>query len=149
MKSIADPAVLAELTRRLEAVTPAHERHWGTISAHQMVVHLGDGADAVLKRTPFSAARKPPSRLMKWVALRGPLRWPRGIKSGAEPGARVLPAEAFPADRARALRTLRELADAPADALVAHHPIFGPMTAADWHRWAYLHTDHHLRQFGL
>jgi len=28
------------------------------------------------------------------------------------------------------------------------HPIFGQMTRAEWLRWGYLHTDHHLRQFG-
>jgi hypothetical protein len=28
------------------------------------------------------------------------------------------------------------------------HPIFGRMSEAAWMRWAYLHTDHHLRQFG-
>ena len=30
----------------------------------------------------------------------------------------------------------------------ASHPMFGPMTDADWMRWGYLHADHHLRQFG-
>ena len=24
-----------------------------------------------------------------------------------------------------------------------------PMTRAQWMRWAFMHTDHHLRQFGL
>ena len=28
------------------------------------------------------------------------------------------------------------------------HPIFGRMSEAAWLRWAYLHMDHHLRQFG-
>jgi hypothetical protein len=28
------------------------------------------------------------------------------------------------------------------------HPIFGRMSQRAWLRWAYLHTDHHLRQFG-
>jgi hypothetical protein len=28
------------------------------------------------------------------------------------------------------------------------HPIFGPMSNAAFLRWAYLHMDHHLRQFG-
>jgi hypothetical protein len=28
------------------------------------------------------------------------------------------------------------------------HPLFGAMSAAAWLRWAYLHLDHHLRQFG-
>jgi hypothetical protein len=29
------------------------------------------------------------------------------------------------------------------------HPIFGRMSESAWMRWAYLHVDHHLRQFGL
>jgi hypothetical protein len=33
--------------------------------------------------------------------------------------------------------------------LPAGHGRFGTMTTRDWHRWAYRHTDHHLRQFGL
>jgi hypothetical protein len=28
------------------------------------------------------------------------------------------------------------------------HALFGPMSFDDWMRWGYLHTDHHLRQFG-
>ena len=29
------------------------------------------------------------------------------------------------------------------------HGFFGTMSVADWQRWAYKHTDHHLRQFGV
>jgi hypothetical protein len=29
------------------------------------------------------------------------------------------------------------------------HPIFGRMSHREWLRWAYLHADHHLRQFGV
>jgi hypothetical protein len=29
------------------------------------------------------------------------------------------------------------------------HPVFGQMSESAWLRWAYVHTDHHLRQFGL
>jgi hypothetical protein len=28
------------------------------------------------------------------------------------------------------------------------HPIFGRLSDSEWLRWGYLHTDHHLRQFG-
>ncbi len=149
MKTAAHPHVLAALCRRIDMITPAHERLWGSISAHQMLAHLGDGTDAALGRVTFSTSSRPPSRFIKWVALGSPLRWPRGIKSGAEPGAKVLLLEGFPADRDRALCGLRDLAAAGDAAVAPHHPIFGAMDAADWHRWAYLHTDHHLRQFGL
>jgi hypothetical protein len=30
----------------------------------------------------------------------------------------------------------------------ADHAFFGPMSYSEWMRWGYLHTDHHLRQFG-
>jgi hypothetical protein len=55
------------------------------------------------------------------------------------------PAE-FAADRATLLLTLDEFTHASGP--WSPHPIFGPMSTAEWMRWAYLHTDHHLRQFG-
>jgi hypothetical protein len=149
MRTIADAAVLAGLSRRLETVTATQSRVWGTMTAQQMLVHLGDGAEAVLKRRPFTASPRRASRVFKWVALNLPLPWPRGIRSGAEPASRVLPAEAFSADRDRAVRTLHELAVASEGALADRHPLFGLMTRLDWQRWAFLHTDHHLRQFGV
>jgi hypothetical protein len=73
---------------------------------------------------------------------------PRGIKSGAEPAAKVLDAADFADDRDRAVALLRQLATA-GQSLAAAHPAFGRMARGDWMRYAYLHTDHHLRQFGL
>jgi hypothetical protein len=148
MKTISNPATLAALAARLESVTPVAERHWGTITPHQMVVHLGDAADAVLQRRPWPTSRRKESRLMKWFALSLPIKWPHGVKAGADPAGRVLAEEDFPANHRRALDTLAELASVPADALAPWHPLFGAMTRAEWLRWGWLHTDHHLRQFG-
>ena len=148
MKTIADAGQLATLTRRVQSVTPTQARVWGTITAHQMVVHLADASEAVLRRRPFTVTPRSSNRLLKWVALTLPLPWPRNLKSGAEPAARTVLAAEFPADRDRAVSTLRELAAATGGGLADKHPIFGPMSPAEWHRWAYLHTDHHLRQFG-
>jgi len=114
-----------------------------------MAAHLADVAEAVLKRRSFSAPTRRPSRVTRLLVLYLPIRWPRNIKTGADPASALLAPEAFEADRSRAITTLMELAKAPADALVSDHPIFGPMTRTDWHRWAFLHVDHHLRQFGL
>jgi len=148
VKTIDDAAVLEDLARRLEHLTTTQSRVWGTMSAQQMLVHLGDGAEAALARRPFAAPDRQGSRVLKWIALTLPLPWPRDIRSGADPASREISTEAFSADRDRALRTLRELA-APESTLAERHPIFGPMSQSEWHRWAFLHTDHHLRQFGL
>jgi hypothetical protein len=52
----------------------------------------------------------------------------------------------FSADRTTLLVKLDQLARCTR--VVVPHPIFGPMSRSEWMRWGYLHTDHHLRQFG-
>lgn len=55
----------------------------------------------------------------------------------------------FDVDRAVLARELKRFASqGRADGSFPDHPMFGPMSFADWMRWGYLHTDHHLRQFG-
>lgn len=150
MKQIGDGAVLNDLVARLQRLTPAHMAAWGTMNGQQMARHLGDACEAVLKRRPFaSRSRGTPSPLRKFLLLHLLRQMPRGIKAGADPaGAAVDPAN-FDADLSRAVTLLRDLAAVPPEGLVDAHPVLGPMSRANWMRWAYLHTDHHLRQFGV
>jgi hypothetical protein len=52
-------------------------------------------------------------------------------------------------DLVRAVAGLEGIASAKPETLEAVHGFFGTMSVTDWQRWAYKHTDHHLRQFGL
>jgi uncharacterized protein DUF1569 len=61
---------------------------------------------------------------------------------------KVVDAAAFVPNQERVISLLRQMA-APGQSFTATHPAFGPMTRTHWMRYAYLHTDHHLRQFGL
>ncbi len=152
-RMISDPAVLNDLVDRLGRLTPDTPRRWGTLSPGEMLAHLGDAGDGVLglRVTPGPPVSGRPNRILKWVALRGPIRWPKGVetrpgvnprKDGSRPGE-------FEADRARVVAGLRRLAVAPAGELAVSHFMFGPMRRDDWMRWAARHVDHHLRQFGL
>jgi hypothetical protein len=88
---------------------------------------------------------------MKWIGLYAPLPWPHGIRTPPQVDPRLdgtRPGD-FEQDRSRAIEGLRRLAAAPATAFAPTHSIFGAMTARDWMRWAYRHTNYHLRQFGL
>ena len=89
-----------------------------------------------------------PKGLMKWFALRTPIPWMRNLPTGAgvDPHREGTQPSTLEADRARAIRLLHQLA---ASSATPPHPVFGPMSVADWRRWGYLHTDHHLRQFGV
>ncbi|HJV89993.1 MAG TPA: hypothetical protein VJ623_06790 [Holophagaceae bacterium] len=148
--TLADPATHTRLVQRLEALRPDSPRRWGAMSAHEMLCHLGDAADAVLDpEAPRPAVGAKP--LIKWIALRSGLPWPKGFQAPARIDARKggTPPDDFEADRRRVLDGLARLAAAPAHIWPRTHKVFGTMEPTDWLRWAFRHTDHHLRQFGL
>ncbi len=156
MKSVSDPASLEQLIDRLGALHPDSERKWGTLTASEMLCHLGDATASVLSRgakeSESGRIQKTRARpVMKWIALRSPLAWPPGLKTppSVDPHAEGTRPTDFEADRQRAIDGLRAFAAAPAEAFAVAHGAFGRMSMKDWHRWAYRHTDHHLRQFGL
>jgi hypothetical protein len=149
VKTLADPRALAALAARLEHVSNTQARVWGTMTPHQMLVHLAEASETAAAGRPLPPAPRAPSRVIKWIALYAPFRWPRGVQLRMDPAGKVLPAETFDADRRRAIAALRALASTAPGALPAEHPFFGSLSQREWLRWAYLHTDHHLRQFGL
>ncbi len=146
-KSIANPAVAAELGTRIKRIRPESPRAWGTMTPAEMLCHLADSAASVLggsKRGPFSS--RP---MLKWLALYSPLPWQRGTRTSPEVDAqRPGNAVDFDRDRARALEALAALVSAPAGAFPTGHRVFGQMNHKDWQHWAYKHMNHHLRQFG-
>jgi hypothetical protein len=121
------------------------------MSAHQMVCHLSDACRMALGEKAVSAATGPVQQtVVKWLALYVPVRWPQGIDTRPEIDQRcggTAPGD-FATDVAHLVSLLDRVAGQSRDAAWPHHPIFGRMSYRDWMRWAYLHTDHHLRQFG-
>jgi hypothetical protein len=87
---------------------------------------------------------------VKWIAIYLPLPWPTGILTRPEIDQQIggtCPGD-FTADVAALETSLQALARDRKTITWPAHPIFGPMSESAWMRWAYLHTDHHLRQFG-
>jgi hypothetical protein len=147
-RGLADAGVLAELTGRIERIGPDARRGWGRMTPHQMLVHLAVTHDAVLGRASFDMPARSPNRVIKILVLQLPVRWLRNLNFGANPAGVTLDPGAFAADRRRAAETVAEVAGADRHRLSTPHPILGPLSQSEWHRWAFLHTDHHLRQFG-
>jgi hypothetical protein len=152
MKTMARPEDKAEIIRRLKTVRPDCTRRWGKMTAHQMVCHLSDAFRLLTHQKAASPATGLVQvTVIKWIALYTPLPWPKGVPTrpemdqeagGTKPGD-------FAGDLVE-LEALLERITTPADDYHwPAHPIFGTMSQAAWMRWAYLHMDHHLRQFGL
>jgi hypothetical protein len=78
------------------------------------------------------------------------MRWPTGIQTVPEFDQRTAgtPPAVFGADVATLEALLGRIRRRDGGAPWPRHPIFGPMSQRAWLRWAYLHMDHHLRQFG-
>jgi hypothetical protein len=151
MKTLADLRCTEDLARRLRTVRPDSARQWGTMTAHQMICHMCDTFRMAAGDRPVSDAPVPlPRPIVKWIALYLPLRWRAGIMTRPEIDQRcdgTKPRE-FAADVAEAEGLMRSLVSRSDGFVWPSHPFFGRMSRADWMRWGYLHTDHHLRQFG-
>ena len=152
MKTVGDLAVLQSLVTRLRALQPASPRRWGTLTPHEMLCHLGDATGMVLgtrpRQHPVPGRARP---VVKALALWSPLRWPHGWRTNPmhDPKTGGTRPSVFAQDLVRAVAGLEGIASAKPDALEPVHGFFGTMSVTDWQRWAYKHTDHHLRQFGL
>ena len=152
MKTMARPADKAEIVRRVKLVRPDCTRRWGRMSAHQMVCHLSDAFRMVThQKTASPATSLVQSTVIKWIALYLPFNWPPGVPTrpemdqefeGTKPGD-------FAADLSDLESLLERITTVQKDHDWPEHPIFGRMSESAWMRWAYLHVDHHLRQFGL
>src|SRR5262249_40506669 len=156
MKTLARSRDTAEILRRLGAVRRDTVPRWGRMSSHQMVCHLSDGYRVLMGERSTALVDSPlPRPLMKWIALYAPVRWPAGLPTTPDLDQDVGGTQ--PGDFAADIAALAALLDAIASH-ASHrrgrfdgqlHPLFGRMSESAWLRWAYLHADHHLRQFGV
>jgi len=150
MKTMARAQDTEEIVQRLRTIRVDSARRWGRMSAHQMICHLSDSFLAVTGQRQVSPASGPLQRtVIKWIALYAPLKWPRGVPTRPEVDQEVggTKPSHFAADVTQ-LEMLVELVTTRKGCFGPTHPIFGNMSDTDWMRWAYLHMDHHLRQFG-
>ena len=152
MRTLARERDKAEILRRLRTLEPKSARRWERMSAHQMVCHLIDTFSMALGTKQVSPAAGLRARtIVKWLALYVPVAWPPGVQTlpelDQERSGR--PPAVFAADIAE-LEALIELISSKRDRFdCPAHPIFGSMSEVAWLRWGYVHSDHHLRQFGV
>ena len=149
MKTLFNAADREKVLNRLKNVHPDSQRRWGSMSAHQMICHLSDSFRASLGEKQLSPATTLFKRtVFKWTALWMPLRWPHGVRTRPEMDQHMggTPPEEFASD----LEKLHILFGrfVSWQGKYEPHPILGPLSKTERMRHAYLHMDHHLRQFG-
>ncbi len=148
MPKLHDPAVCESIKSRLNAVTADSARKWGSMTADQMMWHLGRGLEQCMGRLdardekPAVAMPKP---LLRFFVFNMP--WPKNA-----PSMRVLLANGrydLEEERARCLRLIDEFTSRPLEKAWPVHPTLGDLSGEQYSRLQAKHLNHHLRQFGV
>jgi len=149
MKTLLNPKNKEEIVARLQSVRSSSPRFWGEMSAHQMICHLSDSFRAALGEKQISSSSTLFKRtIYKWAALWMPLQWPHGIKTRPEMDQQQSGTQ--PVEFASDVDKLRTLFARFCGwkGEFAPHAMLGQLSRIERMRHAYLHMDHHLRQFG-
>ncbi|MFN7921307.1 MAG: DUF1569 domain-containing protein [Bryobacteraceae bacterium] len=153
MKPVLDIETARLLVERLHRVRPDSQGRWGEMTAHQMICHLSDSLEGIQGRKALGSKETFFSRtVVKYVALRAPMRWPKGVPTMPEMDAKIggTPPQEWAADVSKLVALTEQFSKFGEQEFArCRHPMFGQMSLWEWKRWAYLHTDHHLRQFGV
>ena len=145
------PECRQEILSRLGRLNGDSPRVWGRMNCGQMICHLRDCFLGVMGERPMEIPRGfSLMPLMKKIVLYAPIPWPQGAPTRPEfdQEAGGTPPAEFHRDMQGLLDSIARFTAEPRTFAFAPHPMFGRMSEKDWMRWAYLHSDHHLRQFG-
>lgn len=151
MKTLHNPSNRREIEARLSLLTPDQSPIWGKMSVSEMVPHITDQLRLALGEkngNPQSSFLR--RTLQKWAVLYG-TGFPKNTKTIPEMDAQQkgTPATQFEQDRLAALGAIQNFCIRDQRKGYAHHPYFGNLTYSEWGRLAFLHIDHHLKQFGI
>lgn len=149
MKTLANGVDLSEIVERLKAAKAEDRGLWGVMNAGEMICHLRGAFRVAMGELPSAPIRMGiPTAVIKFTALWTPIPWRKNFETlpVLKRGTPTMQVGAFETDRADVLAELERFCRQ--EQLRVDHSFFGAMSFEDWMRWGYLHTDHHLRQFG-
>lgn len=148
MKSLWQEATRHELLARARRLSPEHRPRWGQLTVDRMLAHLVDAFGMGMGEIEVPRRRIP--LLGSWpfnVLFIRLVGMPKNAPTAREIITR--PPLSIDAELAQLEAAMdrfaaqRERADWPA------HPVFGKLSRGSWGELGYVHTDHHLRQFGV
>ncbi len=141
-----------ELIKRIEALSPEANARWGKMNVNQMLCHLYDSAKVAMGEIRPKHIGNFITR-MKWVKryVLGKNSFP---KEKVETAKEVNPMREgtkpvdFEEDKKKLLEIMQIYCEKADSIPSPEHPILGAFSKEDWGRQMYIHTDHHLKQFG-
>ncbi|MBX7240667.1 MAG: DUF1569 domain-containing protein [Bacteroidia bacterium] len=152
MKNFFNPDDRESLIKRIEALSPEAKPLWGKMNVNQMLCHLYDSAKVAMGEVRPKHIGNFITR-MKWFK-KYILRKDTFPKAKVETAKEVNPMKdgtkpaGFEEDKKKLLEIMKVYSEKADSVPSPEHPILGVFSKEDWGRQMYIHTDHHLKQFG-
>jgi hypothetical protein len=151
MKNILNPTTKDEIITRIDLLHENDKPLWGKMSAGDFLCHISDSFRMATgqKEVKFTGNAFSTS-LMKMLILNG-LPIPKGkIETSPElkPGKRGTPTTDFSNDKNTLIDLINGFEENYPENQIIVHPAFGKMNRTQWGKLMFIHTNHHLKQFG-
>lgn len=148
-KNILTGRVADDIISRALQLEKTHKAQWGKMNATEMLLHCNRANTQLLTANqPY----QPPTLkeyMVRFLALYVAPRFPKNRKGAAINDTLGAAHDVhFDEQKSEFVRIVFKLAQ-PGNQFRLLHPSFGYLTTKQWGRAAWLHLDHHLRQFGV
>jgi hypothetical protein len=149
MKSLFIPTDIAEVTERINKLTPGTQRQWGKMNVSQMLAHLA---------VPLRLALGDSSQKRSFMGYIFGNMVKKSITRDEKPFRKNSPTDKkfvvsdernFDEEKRKLISIIQKFNSAGPAGLKENHPFFGKMTPEQWDILMWKHLDHHLRQFGV
>lgn len=150
MKSVFNPADVAELTDRINKLTPETKPLWGKMTVGQMLAHCN-----VAYEMAYTNKHPKPGFFMRLIlktiiksTVVGDTPYRRNLRTA--PAFLITEPRDFYTEKVRLIGYLNEtlqLGEAHFDGKESLS--FGKLSVAEWNTLFYKHLNHHLEQFGV
>jgi len=151
MKNLLNISDREQIIKRIESLPEDAQRQWGKMNANEMLCHTADQLRMATGTTKTKfVGNFFLEKIFKGLVLAG-FPTPKGkIETVPElkQGAGGTKPKSFKEDKLELIRLINHFAKNPHLSNGIKHPAFGEMNSQQWGRLAFLHLDHHLKQFG-
>jgi hypothetical protein len=149
MKSLYDKETYAEITSRINAITPNSKKQWGKMEVAQMLAHCKEAF-----KVPLSDKKMPLmfiGLLLGWAfknKLYNEAPWKQNLPTA--PNFIIKDERDFEKEKQELSAMITQFYNAGPEIVGRFpHPMFGSFTKEQWGISMYKHLDHHLKQFNV
>ncbi|NQX39627.1 Protein of unknown function [Pedobacter steynii] len=150
MKTIFDPAIREELTRRVDTLDENKKALWGKMNVFQMTRHCSIWNEWVLGKNRLVYKQEWLGKIFGKMALRSNTKDDKPLGKGMPAGKAFTVKQKegdLNAQKKILLDLITDFENFSNDQFI--HDFFGKMTREQIGIFAYKHSDHHLRQFNV